>query len=57
MPSEAADSRHGFELVDNSSGDEVDVIVVELDPGVSDPLPPQLVQLGIIDPLYTLWRQ
>lgn len=57
MPSEAADSRHGFELVDNSSGDEVDVIVVELDPGVSDPLPPQLVQLGIIDPLYALWRQ
>lgn len=54
MPGQTTDSRHCLELVDNSSGDEVDVIVVELDTGVSDPLPPELVQLGVIDPLHTL---
>lgn len=40
MPGQAADSRYCFELVDDSSGDEVDVVVVELDSGISDPLPP-----------------
>lgn len=54
MPGQTADSRHSLELVDDSSGNEVDVIVVQLDSGVSDPFPPQLVQFSVVDPLNAL---
>lgn len=54
MPGQAAHSGHRFELVNNSSGNEVDVVVVQLDAGVSDPLSSELVQLGVINPLNTL---
>lgn len=57
MPGQTADGRHRLELVDDSSGDEVDVVVVQLDSGVSDPFPPQLVQLRVINPLHALWTQ
>lgn len=39
----------------HSPGDEVDVVVVELDASIANPFSPQLVQLGVIDPLHTLW--
>lgn len=54
MPRQAADGRHGLELVDHIAGDEVDVIVAQADAGVADALPTQLVEFGIIHPLHTL---
>lgn len=57
VPGQAAHSRHGLKLVDHAARDVIDVIVVELDAGVSDALAPQLVQLGIIHPLYTLRKR
>lgn len=43
MPRQAADGRHGLELVDHIAGDEVDVIVAQADASVADAFPPQLV--------------
>lgn len=57
VPSQAANSRNRFELVDDAPGDEVDVVVVELDAGIADALSPQLVQLGVVDPLDALRMQ
>lgn len=54
VPGQAAHGRHRLELVDDVSGDEVNVVVAELDAGVSDALPPQLVELGVVHPLDTL---
>lgn len=54
VPGQAADSGHRLELVDDVPRDEVDVVVAELDAGVSDALPPQLVELGVVHPLDTL---
>lgn len=57
MPRQAADRRHGLELVDHVARDEIDVIVAEADASVADALATQLVQFGIIHPLHTLQRQ
>lgn len=57
VPGQAADGGHGLELVDDVPGDEVDVVVAELRPDVADALSPQLVELGIIHPLDTLYIQ
>lgn len=57
MPCQAADRRHRLKLVDDVPGDEVDVIVAELDADVADPLPPQLVELGVVHPLNALQRE
>lgn len=54
MPGQAADCSHGLKLVDDIPWDEVNVVVTELDTDVVDALPPQLVELGIVDPLDTL---
>lgn len=43
MPRQAADSRHGLELVDHVAGDEVDVVVAQVDASVTNALSPQLV--------------
>lgn len=58
MPGQAADGRHGLELMDHVARDEVDVVVAQADAGVTDAFTPQLVELGIIHPLHTLreWR-
>lgn len=56
VPGQAADGRHGLELVDNVPWDEVNVIVTELDADIADAFPPQLVELGIIHPLDALWE-
>lgn len=55
VPGQAADGRHGLELVDDVSWDEVNVIVTELDADVADAFPPQLVELGLVHPLDALW--
>ena len=57
MPRQAADGRHGLELVDHVARDEVDVVVAEADAGVVDALTTQLVQFGIVHPLHTLWGE
>lgn len=54
MPRQAADGGHRLELVDDVSGDEVDVIVAQANTSVSDALSPQLVQFSIVHPLHTL---
>lgn len=54
VPGQAAHSRHSLELVNHVPGDEVDVVITELDVDVTDALPPQLVELGIVHPLDTL---
>ena len=54
VPGQAAHRRHRLELVDDVPGDEVNVVVTELDAGVADSLPPQLVELGVVHPLDTL---
>lgn len=54
VPGQAAHGRHRLKLVHHTAGDVVDVVVVQLDASVSDALPPQLVELGIIHPLDTL---
>lgn len=43
MPGQAADGRHGLELMDHVAGDEVDVVMAETDASVADALPTQLV--------------
>lgn len=55
VPGQAADGGHGLELVDDVSRDEVNVVVTELDAGVADAFPPQLVELGVVHPLDALW--
>lgn len=54
MPREAAHGRDRFELVYDITGDEVDVVVAELQAGVADTFPSQLVEFGIVHPLNTL---
>lgn len=54
VPGQAADGRHGLELVDDISWDEVNVVVTELDADIANAFPPQLVELGIIHPLDAL---
>ena len=54
MPSDAGDSCHRLELMHDLAGDEVDVIVSQLDAGVADTLPVQLIQLGVLKPGHTL---
>ena len=54
VPRQAADGRHRLELVHNAARDVVDVVVVQLDPGVPDALATQLVQFGVVHPLHTL---
>lgn len=54
MPRQAADRRHGLELVDHVARDEIDVVVGQADAGVVDALATQLVQFGVIHPLHTL---
>lgn len=54
MPGHAGDGCHRAELVHYVPRQEVDVIVAQRDAGVPDPFPPQLVQLGILHPLYAL---
>lgn len=56
VPGQAADGRHGLELVDNVPRDEVNVIVAELDADIADAFPPQLVELGVVHPLDALWE-
>ena len=43
MPGQAAHGRHSLELVDDVSGDEVDVLVAQLHTDVADSLSTQLV--------------
>lgn len=57
VPGQAADGGHGLKLVDDVSRDEVNVVVAELDAGIANALPPQLVELGIIHPLDALWGE
>lgn len=57
MPCQAADGRHGLELVDHIAGDEVDIIVAQADAGIADAFPTQLVKFGIIHPLHTLQKK
>lgn len=54
MPCQAADSRDRLELMNHTTRDVVDVVVVQLDTGVADPLASQLVQLSVVHPLHTL---
>lgn len=54
MPRQAAHGRDGFELVYDVTGDEVDVVVAELQANVADAFPTQLVEFGIVHPLNTL---
>lgn len=54
VPGQAADRRHRLKLVDDVPRDEVNVVVAELDADVTDALPPQLVELGVVYPLNTL---
>lgn len=55
VPGQAADGRHGLELVDHVPRDEVNVVVTELDADIADAFPPQLVELGVVHPLDALW--
>lgn len=54
VPGQAADCRDSLELVNDVTGDEVNVVVTQLHADIADALPPQLVQLGIVHPLDTL---
>lgn len=57
MPGEAADCRHGLELVDDVPWDKVNVIVTQLGADIANAFPPQLVELCIIHPLNTLHKE
>lgn len=54
MPRHRGDSRDRAELVNNVARDEVDVVVVKLDVGITYALPPHQVQLGVVNPGHTL---
>ena len=54
MPSYAGTRREGLELMNDVAWDEVDVVVTETDACIADALSSQLVELGILYPLYTL---
>lgn len=54
VPGDGGDGGHRPELVDDVAGQEVDVIVVEVDARIADPVPTQLIQLRVLDPLHTL---
>lgn len=54
VPGQAADGRHRLELVDHVARYEVHVVVTQADAGVTDALPPQLVEFGVVHPLHAL---
>lgn len=55
VPRQAAHGRHRLELVHHAARDVVDVVIVQLDARVTDPLATQLVQLGVVHPLHALY--
>lgn len=54
VPGDGGDGRHGPELVYDVPGQEVDVIVVEVDARIANPVTTKLIQLRILHPLDTL---
>lgn len=54
VPGYARHRRHRAELMDDVAGQEVDVVVAQLDAGIADAFAPQLVELGVLDPLHAL---
>ena len=57
MPRQTAHGRDGLELMNNIPRNEVNVIVVQLNPGIADAFSPQLIKFGIINPLNTLEKK
>lgn len=57
MPGQAAHGRHCLELVNDVARDEVDVVMAQADASVTDAFAAQLVQFGIVHPLYTLQEE
>jgi hypothetical protein len=46
--------RDGSELVDNVSGQKVDIVVAERDAGVADAFAVEVVQFAVIEPYWAL---
>lgn len=57
MPRQTAHGRDGLELMNNVPGNEVNVIVVQLNPGIANAFSPQLIKFCIINPLNTLEKK
>ena len=54
MPSNAGTGRDGAELVDDLSGDEVYVVVMETELGVAYTITSELIEFSLFNPLTTL---
>ena len=54
MPGNTGTGCHCPELVDYVPGNEIDVVVMETEVGISDSISSELVQFGFLDPLSTL---
>ncbi len=48
VPTYAGGGRHCSELMDDVSGEKVDIVVAEWDPGVPNALSHQLVELAVV---------
>lgn len=57
MPRQTAHSRNCLELMNNIPRNEVNVIVIQLNPGIADAFSPQLIEFCIINPLNTLEKK